>query len=82
LNPYAPPREDKTIRRLQYEHPVMDQGAVDAQQQLPTIQGRNSVWFCGAWCGYGFHEDGLKSALAVARDFDVPIPWEEGAHVA
>ena len=81
LNPYAPPREDKTIRRLQYEHPVMDQGAIDGQQQLPTIQGQNRVWFCGAWCGYGFHEDGLKSALSVARDFDVPIPWEEGAHV-
>lgn len=82
LNPYSPPREDKTIRTLQYEHPVMDQSAIDGQQQLPAIQGKNKVWFCGAWCGYGFHEDGLKSALTVARDFEVPIPWEGSTHAA
>ncbi|MFO7747527.1 MAG: FAD-dependent oxidoreductase [Orrella sp.] len=79
LNPYAPPREEKIIRTLKYEHPVMDQAAIDGQQQLPAIQGQNKVWFCGAWCGYGFHEDGLKSALSVARDFDVTIPWEKAA---
>jgi predicted NAD/FAD-binding protein len=80
LNPYEPPVADKLIRRLGYEHPVMDQLAIDAQQRLPGIQGQDRVWFCGAWCGYGFHEDGLKSALAVVRDFDVPIPWAIHEH--
>jgi predicted NAD/FAD-binding protein len=34
------------------------------------------VWFCGAWCGYGFHEDGIASAIAVAQDFGVAAPWQ------
>ena len=38
-----------------------------AQQRLPEIQGHSHVWFCGAWTGYGFHEDGLKSGLNVVR---------------
>ena len=49
-----------------YSHPVFDQAAVAAQQQLPRIQGRSGLWFCGAWTRYGFHEDGLMSGLAVA----------------
>lgn len=81
LNPYEAPEPDKLIRQLGYEHPVMDQAAIDAQQRLPSIQGLDRVWFCGAWCGYGFHEDGLKSALAVARDFDAPVPWTASEHV-
>jgi predicted NAD/FAD-binding protein len=44
---------------------VFDRAAIDAQAQLPAIQGRRSTWFCGAWTGYGFHEDGLKSGLNV-----------------
>jgi len=80
LNPYEAPKTDKLIRQLGYEHPVMDQAAIDAQLRLPEIQGLDRVWFCGAWCGYGFHEDGLKSALAVARDFDAPVPWTVGEH--
>jgi len=80
LNPYEPPAADKLMRKIGYEHPVMDQAAIDAQRRLPDIQGQDRVWFCGAWCGYGFHEDGLKSALAVVRDFDVPIPWADSEH--
>ena len=53
----------------------MDQAAINAQKALPTLQGQRRTWFCGAWCGYGFHEDGLKSAMAVARDFGVQAPW-------
>jgi len=43
---------------------------VAAQRRLPGIQGRDRVWFAGAWTGYGFHEDGLKSGLAVAAAID------------
>ncbi|MCA3857521.1 MAG: NAD/FAD-binding protein, partial [Burkholderia sp.] len=42
---------------------------------LPSLQGRRDTWFAGAWTGYGFHEDGLKSALRVARAFDVVPAW-------
>jgi predicted NAD/FAD-binding protein len=46
---------------------VFDQAAVQAQQQLHKVQGKHAVWFCGAWAGYGFHEDGLASGQQVAQ---------------
>jgi predicted NAD/FAD-binding protein len=75
LNPIHPPDPAKVLRTFQYQHPVFDQAAIDAQQQLDTIQGRNRCWFAGAWTGYGFHEDGLKSALRIARAFGVAPDW-------
>jgi uncharacterized protein len=42
--------------------------AVQAQKQLPLIQGNSSIWYCGAWTGFGFHEDGLRSGELVAKD--------------
>ena len=50
-----------------YAHPVFDLAAIQAQGQLPQLQGQQNTYFCGAWTGYGFHEDGLKSGLAAAR---------------
>ncbi|MFY9136946.1 NAD(P)/FAD-dependent oxidoreductase [Zwartia sp.] len=75
LNPNQEPDADLVLRTFDYEHPVMDFGAEQAQKLLPSIQGAQRAWFCGAWSGYGFHEDGLKSALRVVRDFGVDIPW-------
>lgn len=75
LNPNQEPRPDLVLRTFDYEHPVMNLEAGRAQEMLPAIQGLNRAWFCGAWTGYGFHEDGLKSALRVVRDFGVEIPW-------
>ena len=75
LNPNQEPDPDLVLRTFNYEHPVMNMEAEHAQRRLPDIQGRNRAWFCGAWSGYGFHEDGLKSALRVVRDFEVEIPW-------
>ncbi|HQP67998.1 MAG TPA: NAD/FAD-binding protein, partial [Quisquiliibacterium sp.] len=66
LNPLTPPAEEHTIARLSYEHPVFDRGAMAAQKRLNGLQGRRATWFAGAWTGYGFHEDGLRSGLAVA----------------
>jgi predicted NAD/FAD-binding protein len=66
LNPPAPPRDDTILRTLDYSHPVFDGGAIAAQRRLPSIQGVRNTWFAGAWTGWGFHEDGLKSGLAVA----------------
>ena len=50
-----------------YAHPVFDLAAIQAQSQLPQLQGQQNTYFCGAWAGYGFHEDGLKSGLAAAN---------------
>jgi predicted NAD/FAD-binding protein len=49
-----------------YAHPVFDVAAIRAQRQVDALQGQKNTYFCGAWTGYGFHEDGLKSGLAVA----------------
>ena len=67
LNPLTQPREDRVLRRISYAHPVFDNAAIAAQGRLDELQGRSHVWFCGAWTGYGFHEDGLKSGQQVAE---------------
>lgn len=67
LNPLRWPADASVIESVEFEHPVFDVAAVAAQQRLPSIQGRSGVWFCGAWAGHGFHEDGLQSGLVVAR---------------
>ncbi|TFV90882.1 FAD-dependent oxidoreductase [Oxalobacteraceae bacterium OM1] len=67
LNPVAEPDPATVLGAWNYAHPVFDAGAVAAQRRLWTLQGRRNTWFAGAWTGYGFHEDGLKSGLAVAR---------------
>lgn len=66
LNPFTTPDPAKVIARFDYAHPVFDAGAIAAQAGLSAIQGAERLWFAGAWTGYGFHEDGLKSGLAVA----------------
>ncbi|MBC7781190.1 MAG: FAD-dependent oxidoreductase [Proteobacteria bacterium] len=83
LNPHRPIASDKVIRQIAYAHPVFDAAALAAQQRLSTIQGVRRTWFCGAWTGYGFHEDGLKSAMAVSESLGVRAPWvDAGAPVA
>jgi predicted NAD/FAD-binding protein len=75
LNPQREPAASSVLGRFDYEHPVLDADTVVAQGQLAGIQGRARTWFCGAWTGYGFHEDGLASAIRVAADFGVSPPW-------
>jgi len=67
LNPLREPAADTVLAEFDYAHPVFDQAAIEAQRALPATQCRASTWFCGAWTGYGFHEDGLRSGLAVAE---------------
>jgi predicted NAD/FAD-binding protein len=66
LNPVTEPHPDKVLAEIDYAHPVFDGAAIAAQRRLGAVQGRRQVWLAGAWTGYGFHEDGLKSGLAVA----------------
>jgi predicted NAD/FAD-binding protein len=65
-DPAAMPDPALVLGDFHYSHPVFDAAAVRAQQALPAVQGSGHVWFCGAWTRYGFHEDGLMSALDVA----------------
>jgi predicted NAD/FAD-binding protein len=75
LNPLRAPRADQVIARFQYDHPVFDSAAIRAQAELPALQGHQHTWFCGAWAGCGFHEDGLKSAqdLLLAMRLRYPV---------
>lgn len=75
LNPFLEPDPGSVLREFHYAHPVFDQGAIDAQSRLSQIQGRAHGWFAGAWTGYGFHEDGLNSALNVVEALGVEVPW-------
>jgi uncharacterized protein len=66
LNPINEPDPAKVIGSWDYAHPVFDGPAVQAQAALRLFQGRQHTWFAGAWTGYGFHEDGLRSGLEAA----------------
>ncbi len=76
LNPPEPPASGHILQRFDYAHPLLDQAAYAAQQALAQIQNLDHVLFCGAWAGYGFHEDGLKAGMRVAQQLGATIPWE------
>ena len=75
LNPDREIDPAKVFATFSYNHPVYDAEAITAQQRLPTLQGENRIWFAGAWSGYGFHEDGLRSGLAAAHALGGIAPW-------
>jgi predicted NAD/FAD-binding protein len=77
LNPPFEPAPELTFGRYICEHPQYNAAAFAAQKRLSEIQGRRHTWFCGAWTGYGFHEDGLRSGLAVAEALGAMVPWRE-----
>lgn len=77
LNPPFPPAPELTFGKYRCEHPQFNAAAFAAQKRLAEIQGRRHTWFCGAWTGYGFHEDGLRSGLAVAEALGAAVPWRE-----
>ena len=66
LNPLHEPAPEHTIAQFDYEHPIFERHSAAAQHRLERLQGARGTWFAGAWTGYGFHEDGLRSGLAVA----------------
>jgi predicted NAD/FAD-binding protein len=75
LNPPFEPDPALTFGRYTCDHPQYTAAAFAAQKRLGEIQGRRHTWFCGAWTGYGFHEDGLRSGLAVAQSLGASVPW-------
>ncbi|WP_425616110.1 NAD(P)/FAD-dependent oxidoreductase [Anatilimnocola sp. NA78] len=63
----------KVLRRLEFQHPVFSRASAVAQARWAEINGPRRTWFCGAYWGHGFHEDGVRSALAVAKEFGVSL---------
>jgi len=82
LNPFREPDAGLVIGEYAYDHPVFGADADAAQSGLYALQGAQRTWFCGAWTGYGFHEDGLKSAISVAQQFGVNPPWAQDTRAA
>lgn len=75
LNPGRRPQENTIIDEHTFKHPIFDLPAVRAQNKMDIIQGKRNIWFCGAYQRYGFHEDGLLSAVNVAQKLGAKIPW-------
>ena len=76
LNPPRPPRAGSLIHSEVYDHPVFNAKAIAAQRRLWLLQGQRNTWFCGAYFGAGFHEDGLQAGVAVAEQLGgVRRPW-------
>ncbi len=67
LNPVREIAPHLVLGEFDYAHPVFDLAAIRAQGELVHLQGKHHTYYCGAWTGYGFHEDGLKSGLKVAQ---------------
>ncbi len=77
LNPHRPPAPEHVFHRETYMHPIFDGAAMHAQRSLGSLQGQRRSWFCGAYFGSGFHEDGLSAGLAVAEALGgVERPWK------
>jgi predicted NAD/FAD-binding protein len=76
LNPGRRPDQAKIMDEHYFSHPIFDVNAIKAQSKITDIQGQNGLWFCGAYQRYGFHEDGLLSAVTICRNMGVTIPWQ------
>ena len=77
LNPGDGIDPSRVIDRWATMHPQFDLATDAAQRAMPTIQGRDRIWYAGAHLGYGFHEDGLQSGLTVAAALGAPAPWHD-----
>jgi predicted NAD/FAD-binding protein len=73
LNPTSTTDPAKVLDRMTYHHPIYSVRAIDAQRRYKEINGHRGTYYCGAYWGYGFHEDGVRSALAVAECFGISL---------
>ena len=76
LNPDRLPNEVSIFKVIDYEHPIFDNKSLTALKFLDEIQGFNNTWYCGAWSGNGFHEDGIKSSLRLANKLGIKALWD------
>jgi predicted NAD/FAD-binding protein len=75
VNPGRPPAGAATHGRFTFEHPMYDAAAIRAQRDVHALQGVRDTFYCGSYCGYGFHEDALSAGLDVAEQLGVRRPW-------
>ena len=76
LNPAQKIAEEKIFARFNYEHPIFDSAAVNAQSRIDQLQGLDKIYFCGAYQNNGFHEDGISSALLAINKLKIFAPWQ------
>lgn len=76
LNPVTPPRDDLVFDTFSFDHPMYDLTSAAARRSLQRAQGRDGLYFAGAWLGDGFHEAGLRSGLEAAYALGGRTPWE------
>jgi len=74
ISPHLEPRPELVITQYDWAHPLFSRESIAAQKQLARIQGKNGIWYAGAWRGAGFHEDAIGSGLSVARDLGGDVP--------
>jgi predicted NAD/FAD-binding protein len=79
VNPDRAPDAATVHHRHTFEHPMFDSAAIRAQRDLALIQGVRGTYFCGSYCGYGFHEDALSAGLDVAEQLGAERPWPRPA---
>ncbi len=74
INPNRIPQfyYDKTV----FEHPIFNLDTLEAQKNFNKIQGTHNTWYCGSYCGYGFHEDGIQSSAYIANLLNISLPWQ------
>lgn len=74
INPNIEPKNiiDGTI----FEHPIFNRRTLIAQKKLGNMQGVQNTFYCGSYCGYGFHEDGIQSAVYIAEKLGINLPWK------
>ena len=77
LNPYIIPSKSLTHKIITYEHPIFNSKTNESQKKMIQIQGKDNIFFVGAWLKYGFHEDGIASAVNISKSFKVKVPWNK-----
>lgn len=76
LNPVHAPAEDKTFGVYEFEHPMYDTASAAARRAVQRVQGKDGLFFAGAWLGDGFHEAGLRTGLEAAFALGGAVPWQ------
>ena len=70
LNPIQEIQSNKILKSVKFTHPYYDQGALDNQTNLKSLQNKKNILFCGSYFGYGFHEDGIKSSIEMLKNLN------------
>tara|TARA_A100001015_G_scaffold162606_1_gene180717 strand:- start:888 stop:2114 length:1227 start_codon:yes stop_codon:yes gene_type:complete len=71
LNPIFEPNDKRVIQKINYTHPYFNAQTLSHQKELNSLQGKKRTWYCGAYFGYGFHEDGIKSSINLIKNFKI-----------